>query len=77
MTRNFHGYIRERLAYKCMVNSIELLEINSKGTGKNCCECGAEGKRKGSAFICENCGLETTIALNAAKNIHQKYSGKG
>lgn len=71
--RSFDPYIRERLAYKCNVNSIELVEINAKGTGKICAECGAEGKRQGTEFICESCGVQTTIALNSAKNIKQKY----
>lgn len=75
LARNFQGYIRERLAYKCRVDSIELVEINSKGTGKTCCVCGAEGVRQGKDFICENCGLTTTIALNSARNIQNKYNG--
>ncbi len=75
LARNFQGYIRERLAYKCRIDSIELVEINSKGTGKTCCVCGAEGIRQGKDFICENCGLTTTIALNSARNIQNKYNG--
>lgn len=73
MSRRFNGYIRERLAYKCRVHSIELVEISSKNTGQRCSACGGEGKRQGKGFVCENCGLETTIALNSAKNIQQKY----
>lgn len=75
LTRSFQSYIRERLSYKCRVHSIELVEINSKGTGKICSACGAEGKRQGKEFICESCGLKTTIALNSARNIQQKYNG--
>lgn len=73
MTRSFNGYIRERLAYKCQVHSIELVEISSKNTGAVCCACGAEGKRQGRTFVCERCGWQTTIALNSAKNIEQIY----
>lgn len=73
LTRNFRGYIRERLIYKCQVNAVELVELNSKGTGRICSVCGAEGKRQGKEFTCESCGLRTTIALNSAKNIQQKY----
>ena len=73
LTRNFRGYIRERLIYKCQVNAVELVELNSKGTGRICSVCGAEGKRQGKEFACESCGLRTTIALNSAKNIQQKY----
>lgn len=76
LTRNFRSYIRERLAYKCQIHSIELMEINSKGTGKICSVCGAEGKRQGKEFLCENCGLKTTIAFNSAKNIEQKARSK-
>lgn len=75
LTRNFQGYIRERLDYKCRVHSVKLIEINSKGTGRICSGCGAEGKRQGKEFICESCGIQTTIALNSAKNIQQKYNG--
>ncbi len=74
LSRSFYGYIRERLAYKCRVNSIELAEINSNGTGSICAACGAEGKRQGFEFICGSCGIKTTIPLNSAKNIQIKYS---
>lgn len=73
MTRRFNGYIRERLSYKCKVHSIELVEISSKHTGQRCSVCGGEGKRQGKEFVCESCGLHTTIALNSAKNIQKKY----
>ena len=73
MARNFNGYIKERLAYKCKVHSIDLVEISSKHTGTICSVCGEEGTRQGKDFICENCGSKTTIALNSAKNIQQKY----
>lgn len=73
ISRSFHGYIRERLLYKCQTNSIELVEINSKGTGTVCSSCGAEGIRQGIEFICTNCGLKTTIPLNSARNIQAKY----
>lgn len=71
LTRNFRGYIRETLIYKCKINSVELVEINSKGTGSICSECGSEGKRERENFICPACGLHTTIAANTAKNIEK------
>ncbi len=74
MTRGFSGYIRERLTYKCQVNSIELVEINSKGTGSVCSNCGAKGKREAGLFVCGNCGYWSAIPLNGAKNIEQKYN---
>lgn len=74
MTRSFQGYVRERLSYKCRVNSIELVEINSKGTGNVCSCCGAEGRRLSEGFQCPNCGYKASIALNGAKNIEKKYN---
>ena len=73
MTRNFNGYIRERLAYKCRLNAIELVEINSKGTGVLCSRCGAEGTRRSDVFWCPDCGYQASISLNGAKNIESKY----
>lgn len=75
MTRSFNRYIRERLSYKCKVHTIELVEISSRNTGQKCSACGETGQRLGKIFRCENCGLNTTIALNSAKNIQQKYLG--
>lgn len=74
LARSFGGYIRERLAYKCQINSIELEAISSKGTGSICSYCGAEGKRQGADFLCEGCGIQTTIPLNSARNIKIKYN---
>lgn len=76
LTRSFNSYIRERLAYKCRLHSIELIEINAKGTGILCSACGTEGKRQPSGFYCERCGLETTISLNSALNIENIYRNK-
>lgn len=73
LTRSFNSYIRERLAYKCKVHSIELVEISAKHTGTLCSACGAEGKRQGKEFVCESCGLRSTTGLNSARNIQQKY----
>ncbi len=76
MTRSFNGYVRERLSYKCRLHSIELVEINSKGTGGICSCCGAEGKRQPDGFWCPNCGYKATISLNGAKNIEGKYNSQ-
>ncbi len=76
MSRSFSAYVRQRLAFKCQVNSITLTEINSKGTGSVCCVCGGQGKRLKDKFTCEVCGNETTIALNSAKNIEKKFNQK-
>lgn len=76
MTRGFQGYVRERLSYKCRIHSIELVEINSKGTGSVCSRCGAEGKRLPEGFRCPECGYEVPLSLNGARNIKNKYENK-
>ena len=73
LTRSFHGYIRERLSYKCRLNAIELVEISSKGTGNVCSRCGAEGRRLPEGFYCPDCGFVAAISLNGAKNIENHY----
>lgn len=60
-TRSFNRFIRERLSYKCQVHSIELVEMNSKGTGSICSCCGAEGTRTKEGFRCAACGYEAAI----------------
>lgn len=77
LSRSFNGYVRERLSYKCRLHSIELVEINSKGTGSICSCCRAEGKRQPDGFCCPSCGYKTTISLNGARNIEQKYNSSG
>ena len=71
LARNFGGYIRERLAYKCQLHGIELEMINSKGTGLICSECGAEGIRDKYDFVCSSCGYRAPAALNSARNIER------
>lgn len=73
MTEGYLGYVRKRLAEKSQVNDIELTEINSKGTGLICSNCGAQGKRLLEGFVCESCGFRSTTALNGARNIEKKY----
>lgn len=67
------GYVRRRLAQKCQINGITLVEISSRGTGNICSSCGAEGKRLTGGFACENCGFQSPIALNGARRIEQIY----
>lgn len=76
LTRSFHGYVRERLSYKCYIHSIELVEISSKGTGSVCSRCGAKGERRSDGFHCLDCGYQIAISLNGAKNIENKYNKK-
>ena len=74
LARTFGGYIRERLAYKCQLNEIELEMINSKGTGLVCSKCGAEGSRDKYDFVCDSCGYRVSAALNSARNIERLAS---
>lgn len=76
-SRSFSGFIRERLAFKCQINGIEFVEINSKDTSFVCSGCGSVGERKNGVFKCKSCGLEMSAALNSAKNIENKYLLKG
>ena len=71
MSRSFRGYIRDQIAFKCRLNTVELMEISSKGTGSVCSCCGSEGKRVKADFICEACGYKSTIAVNSARNIEK------
>ena len=71
MTRSFRGYIRDQIAFKCRQNTVELVEISSKGTGSVCSSCGSEGKRVKAEFVCEACGYRSTIAVNSARNIER------
>ena len=73
VTEGARGYVRKRLIQKCQANGIELEEINSKGTGIICSDCGMEGERLLEGFVCKNCGFRSTIALNGARNIEKKY----
>lgn len=72
-TESPQGYVRRRLLQKCETNGIALVEISSKGTGSICSSCGAEGKRLAAGFICENCGFQSSVALNGARRIEQIY----
>lgn len=78
MSRSFRGYIRDQIAFKCRLNTVELVEISSKGTGSICSSCGSEGKRVKADFVCEACGYRSTIAVNSARNIERiaKSGGK-
>lgn len=72
-TESPQGYVRRRLLQKCETNGITLVEISSKGTGSICSSCGAEGKRLAAGFVCENCGFQSSVALNGARRIEQIY----
>ena len=71
LARSFGGYIRKRLGEKCRLRGIELVAINSKGTGSLCSTCGNEGIREKQDFRCESCGYTATVAQNTARNIEK------
>lgn len=73
LAESFYGYVRKRLSEKCAVHSVELVEINSRGTGEICSNCGEPGKRLPEGFKCESCGYQSSIPLNSARNIERKY----
>lgn len=74
LTGSFRGYVRKRLTEKCAAHGIELVEINSRGTGSICSRCGAPGERSSGVFLCSSCGFESTASLNGARNIERKYN---
>lgn len=76
LSRSFRRYIRDQIVFKCRLNMVELLEINSKGTGSICSSCRREGKRVKADFICEVCGYHSTIAVNSARNIERIAKGE-
>ena len=53
------------------LRGIELVAINSKGTGSLCSACGSEGSREKQDFRCESCGYTATVAQNTARNIEK------
>ena len=71
--RSFGAYIRHRLAYKCRLKNINLVEISSKDTGNVCSQCGAEGIRKGYDFVCAECGFTADVGYNSARDIEIKW----
>ena len=76
-SRNFFGYIRSRLEFKCKLNSIELVQVNPFKIRDVCSNCGSEGKSKNGEFICKSCKLRSSAAFNSAKNIEKIYLSKG
>ena len=70
--RSFYGYIRRRLAEKCRVRGIALVEIGFADTKRICSACGSEGLCDREGFHCPACGYHATVAQNAARNIEKK-----
>ena len=68
LSRWIKGYIRERIEYKCDLNSIKYTYINPAYTSKTCNICGSFGNRNGDIFTCPKCG-KVHSDINASKNI--------
>ena len=68
LSRWIKGYIRERVEYKCSLNSIKYTYINPAYTSKVCNICGSFGTRNGDTFNCPKCG-KLHSDINASKNI--------
>ncbi len=66
------GYIRERLLLKCREQSVKVSEVFGKDISNECSQCGAQGNKKDGIFVCKQCGYETEIKENAAKNAKKR-----
>jgi putative transposase len=67
------GKFSSMLSYKCLKNEIRFVEVDSAFTSTTCSHCGHNAKENANKdkFICQACGHEEHIDLNAAKNTAQ------
>ena len=75
LSRWIKGYIRERLEYKCNLNSIKYTYVNPAYTSKVCSICGTFGKRNNDIFKCPKCG-EFHADSNASINVLNRKDDK-
>lgn len=61
------GYMQERLDFKCMLNGVQQVVVNSAYGSQVCYLCGCFGIRRGDKFYCESHG-ELDADYNAALN---------
>jgi hypothetical protein len=66
------GYVKNRLARKCLERSIEFAEVFGKGISSQCSGCGAEGEKQEDVFYCRVCGLKLPERQNTARNVLQR-----
>lgn len=66
------GYIRRRLAQKCLEQSVEFVEVFARDISNECSRCGNPGKKKDGIFQCPGCGYETEQKTNAAQNARKR-----
>ncbi|MCL2890851.1 MAG: RNA-guided endonuclease TnpB family protein, partial [Methanomassiliicoccaceae archaeon] len=63
--------LAEFLEYKAEERGKVVVYVNPKDTSRRCSHCGHTEKdnRKGSSFVCKECGFSLNADLNAARNI--------
>lgn len=61
--------LRQFLAYKALLNGVQLVDVKPAYTSKTCHNCFHIGKRQGKRFTCKNCNSIFDADYNAAKNI--------
>ncbi len=66
------GYIRRRLAQKCMEESVEMAEVLGKGISSGCSRCGGTGIKKDGMFSCPVCGYSEIEKVNTACNAKKR-----
>lgn len=71
------GYIRSRLNFKCMEQSVEIVEVLGKDISSQCSSCGAMGTKAGGRFTCPQCGRELDEKTNTARNVKERGQGDG
>ena len=71
------GYIRKRLAQKCMEQAVEVVEVLGKDISNECSECGAIGEKSKGEFVCPACGFRIEEKTNTARNVKKRGQGDG
>jgi IS605 OrfB family transposase len=61
--------LQQFVEYKAKLAGIPVVKIDARYTSQTCHQCLHIGQRKGEAFKCANCGLDTHADVNAAQNI--------
>ena len=71
-----HGYVHDRILFKCKKAGIKVVEVNPAWTSVTCSVCGCVHKenRNGDKFQCQNCGMTDHADVNAAKVIRSRIA---
>jgi len=67
------GKLVEYIRYKAEEVSIDVTQIDERGTSSTCPRCGARVRPGGRRFACSVCGFREHRDIVGAMNIHQKY----